>query len=531
LGAGVSSPSMRTTRFLLVYLVGLGVLLGFPPWARADALAAGPYDIVLANGRAIDPETKLDAVRSVGIKDGRIAAVSEVALTGQLVVDVKGLVVAPGFIDWHAHGQNNLADRVHAFDGVTTALELELGMLPIGKWYELQARNRRVVNYGASASWGTARIATLEGIPLAAEPHARSFLAAFGRTKWPHDVATPQQVEQIVSMTEQGLKEGGVGVGITLGYAPGTGYKEILAIHTLAAKYNVPTYTHVRSVGDVDPLSAVQAYGEMISYAAATGAHVHICHLNSLSFGDIALAVQMIRAAQEHGLNITVEAYPYGAGSTGIGAAALAPENLPRAGMTYESIEYRGQRLNEESFKKLRATNPGATVVLHFYELPRDQKLLDMSVLYPGGIIASDAMPWLGANGEEVDGDVWPLPADAFAHPRSAGTYSRFLSEYVRERKAISLSDAIAKTAYLPAKLLEDSVPQMKQKGRLQEGMDADLVVFDPATVRDRATYERPNQTSVGMRDVLVNGVFVIRDGELDTEAFPGMPVRRPVSR
>jgi N-acyl-D-glutamate deacylase len=201
-------------------------------------------------------------------------------------------------------------------------------------------------------------------------------------------------------------------------------------------------------------------------------------------------------------------------------------------GVTYENIEYQGKRLNESSFKELRTKKPGAIIVLHFYELPRDQDLLDMAVLFPGGIIASDAMPWMSrTTGQEIDRSAWPLPDDAFSHPRSAGTFSRFLAQYARERHVIDLSDAIAKTAYLPAKLLEDSVPQMKRKGRLQVGMDADVVVFDPGTLQDRATYERPNQTSVGMRDVLVNGALVIRDGALDTDAYPGRPVRRTVSQ
>jgi N-acyl-D-glutamate deacylase len=358
------------------------------------------------------------------------------------------------------------------------------------------------------------------------------FLTAFGRSKWFKDVATQEQLDQIVNMIEQGLKEGGLGIGVVPGYAPGTGYKELLAVQSLAANYKVPTYWHVRSEGDVDPLSAAEAYGEVISFAAATNSHVHICHLNSTSFRDIGLAVRMIHSAKRQGLKIIVEAYPYGAASTAIGAAVLASDNLSRAGMNYESIEYRGKRLDEESFKERRAKDPGATIVSHFYELPRDQELLDMSVLFPGGIIASYSMPWLTIQtGQEMDAEVWPMSDDAFAHPRSAGTFARFLAHYVRECNAISLSDAIAKTAYLPAKLLEDSVPQMKKKGRIQAGMDADLVIFDLATVQDRATYDRPNQTSIGMRHVLVNGVFVIRDGELDINVFPGKPVRRTVLR
>jgi Amidohydrolase family len=333
-----------------------------------------------------------------------------------------------------------------------------------------------------------------------------------------------------VKLVEQGLKEGGLGIGVVPGYAPGSGYKELLAVHMLAARYNVPTYSHVRSEGDVDPLSAAQAYGEALSFAAATGAHVHICHLNSTSFHDLPFAVSIIHQAQAEGLKVTVEAYPYGAASTGIGAKFLDPENLARVGMTYQNVEYLGKRLDKESFNELRTKNPGAIVVPHFYELPRDQSLLDMAVLFPGGIIASDAMPWLSSKtGQEIDPTAWPMPDDAFSHPRSAGTFTRFLSQYVRDRKLISWTDAIAKTSYLPAKLLEDTAPQMKKKGRLQVGMDADITVFDPATIQDRATYDRPNQTSVGIKYLIVNGVFVIRDGELDAKAYPGQPIRRSI--
>jgi Amidohydrolase family len=354
----------RVTRIFSMFTICLAFLPGAV--AQTNASTAASYDIVLANGRVIDPETKLDAVRNVGIKDGRIAAVSTAALQGRVVVDATGLIVAPGFIDWHAHGQNTLADRVQAFDGVTTSLELEAGMLPIGRWYDLQAKNKRVVNYGASSSWGIARMATLEGLPLPAEPRAAALFSNFRLKKWPNDIATPEQVTTIVNLIEAGLKEGGLGIGVVPGYAPGSGYKELLAVHALAAKYQVPTYSHVRSEGDVDPLSAAQAYGEVLSFAAATGANVHICHLNSTSFRDMPLAVSMIHRALDEGLNVTVEAYPYGAASTAIGAKFLDPDNLSRIGMSYQSVEYQGKRLNESSFKALRAKNPGAIVVLHF---------------------------------------------------------------------------------------------------------------------------------------------------------------------
>jgi N-acyl-D-glutamate deacylase len=146
----------------------------------------------------------------------------------------------------------------------------------------------------------------------------------------------------------------------------------------------------------------------------------------------------------------------------------------------------------------------------------------------PGGAIASDGMPWT-SKGQSLTGDVWPLPADAFAHPRSAGTFTRFLRDYVRERKKVTLIEGLRRMTLIPAQILEESVPQMKKKGRMQVGADADIVVFDPATVSDRATYTEPNQTAVGMRYVIVNGTPVIRDGVLVREALPGRAVRRPV--
>jgi N-acyl-D-glutamate deacylase len=528
-GISHRNQESMTRRAFVASAAAAGTYAAVPTTGCAQSRApTSTDDVIFARGRVIDPQTGLDAIRDVKIGGGQIETVSEKPLDGQSIINASGLVVAPGFIDWHVHGQSILSDRVLAFDGVTTSLELEMGILPLGRWYDIQTATGRVVNYGAASSWGFARVAALENIPLSAEPRPEWGFGAFSRTKWTSNIATPEQVDQILRLAEQGLKEGGLGIGVVPGYAPGTGYKELLAVQTLAARYGVPTYWHVRSEGESDPLSAEQAYGEAISCAAGTGSWVHICHLNSTSFLDVEGAARMIQSAQRQGLKITVEAYPYGAASTAIAAATLAPENLPRTGMTYESIEYHGRRLTQRAYNELRSKDPGAIVVVHFLELPRDQAMLDISVLYPGGIIASDAMPWISVKtGERIDDDKWPLPDDAFSHPRSAGTHARFLGQYVRDRRLISLSDALAKTAYLPAMLLQDSVPQLQNKGRLQVGMDADIVVFDPLTVQDRATYERPNQTSEGMRHVLVNGKFVIRDGVLDTKAFPGRPVRR----
>lgn len=510
---------MKKHLLAILFLVCTGLLL-------TSVAHSQEYDIVINNGRAIDPETKLDAVRHVGISGDKIEAVSTEPLKGKTVIDAKGLIVAPGFVDFHTHGQNIPADRMQAFDGVTTALELESGILPVAGWYDIQQRTGRVLNYGVSAAWIYARVSAHEG--LKPEPKLKWFQDAYALKKWVNNISTPEQEQQIVDMVERGVNDGSVGIGINSGYAPGYGFKEMLAVHQVAAKHNVPTFTHIRNMSNLDPDSSVQAYAELISFATGAGSHVHVCHLNSTSLKDITIAVRILRQAQEHGAKITVEAYPYGAGSSAVNAAIFTPENMNRMGVVASDFEYLGKPLTEEELRKMQKETPGEVIVFHYYRLPRDQDLLDLAVLYPGGIIASDAMPWIDkTNGQIIDGDLWPLPENAFAHPRTAATFTKFLIDYIRERKKEGLLDAIARCSYRPATILEESVPQMKRKGRIQVGMDADIIVFDLANMEVRSTYTSPTQHSLGMRFVLVSGTPVIADGKLDTKVFPGKPVRR----
>ena len=510
-------------RFLIAIL-----LLVAPCLPAQTLLAQETYDLVISSGRVIDPETNLDAVRNIGINGGTIVSVSEEPLAGRAVLDAKGAIVTPGFIDFHAHGQNIPADRMQAFDGVTTALELESGILPVGPWYDIQKQTGRVINYGVAAAWTYARVSALEG--LEPEPNLKWFQDAYALTRWVNNVATDEQTKEILDLVEQGINDGSIGIGLNSGYAPGYGYKEVLAVHQLAAKHNVPTFTHIRNLSRVDPNSSIQAYGELISFATGAGSHVHICHLNSTSLTDISLAVRIIRDAQERGAKITVEGYPYGAGSGAVNAAMFQPANMKRMNAKAEDIEYLGKPLTEKKLRQMQKDSPGEIIVWHYYRLPRDQHLLDLAVLYPGGIIASDAMPWIDkTNGKIIDADVWPLPKDAFAHPRTAATYVKFLIDCVRDRQAETLIQAVARVSFRPAQILGEYVSQMKKKGRIQVGMDADIIVFDMDNLEVRATYTDPNQHTRGMRHVIVNGTPLIKDGVLDTKAFPGQAVRRPV--
>ena len=491
------------------------------------------FDLVIAGGRVVDPETGLDAVRSVGIRGGAVAAISDADLHGTQQLDARGRVVTPGFIDLHSHTQSLPGDRIQACDGVTTALELELGTLPVGQWYRAQARAGRALNYGTSASWNMARIAELN--PHMGEPTASMayFQDAYRYTEWQHQVSSRDQTGRIIARLEAGLAEGALGIGINSGYVPAVGVQEMSQVTDLAARHGVPTFTHIQYMSVIDPESSQEAYLRLIAYAATSGAHMHVCHLNSTSLRDIERCAQLIAAAQDRGLKVTVEAYPYGAASTVVGAAFLAdPCMCERMGTSYSDIMLNatGRPIRDEAeLRQVQKDNPGQIAVFRFLDAdtdPEDQRLLDLSVLYPGGAIASDAMPWELPGHQILDGDVWPIPAEAVAHPRSAGTFARFFARYVTGRALIDLSAAVAKCTLIPAEILSGAAASMARKGRLQVGADADIAVFDLESFADRATFAEPAQPSVGMSHLLVGGTPLIRDGAVDTAARPGTAIR-----
>lgn len=495
----------------------------------AGGVAAAPLDIAILGGRVIDPETGLDSVRNVGIRGGEIVAVTKEPLEGSAsTIDATGMVVSPGFIDMHAHGQTILAGRVQALDGVTTALELEAGVLPVAGYYERLAKEGRPINYGAAVSWGNARIA--EFLDMEPGGDVNFFLEHFDDLRWQERIATKEQLANIRRRVQEGLDDGGLGVGMLVGYAPGSGRKEYYAMSELAAENDVPTFTHARFLSMLEPGSSFEGVAEIVAAATGTGAQSHIVHLNSISLRDIGLIGGMIREAQAAGIAISTEAYPYGAGATGIGAAMFrGPEWRERAGgLSAASFDVGGERLSEAEFSRLQAEAPGTETVVHFLDLENaeDRVYLDKSVLFPGGVIASDGGDWR-LDGEQLDQDTWPLPARAWSHPRSAGTYARFLRRYVSETGAVSLLEAIRRVSYGPARIMQESVPQMHKKGRLQVGADADVVVFDLDRIRDNATYAEPARASSGMKYVIVNGELLVNDGNLDTKRLPGRPIRR----
>jgi N-acyl-D-aspartate/D-glutamate deacylase len=484
-------------------------------------------DLVVAGGRVVDPLSGFDAVADVAVTAGRVTAIGQ-GLTAAETLDASGLIVAPGFIDLHSHVHSVAGQRLQAFDGVTTALDLEAGCSPVARAYAEAARAGRPLNYGFSASWAALRMQTLTGRPADAVTHA--VLADLGTPAWQREATAREQAAIVVALEDE-LAAGALGIGVLLGYAPGASPDEYLAVAAAAARAERPVFTHARELIEADADVPMDGAEEIVRAAATTGAHMHCCHVNSTSRRHVDRVLALIDRCRAEGGCITTEAYPYGAGASGIGAAFLAPERLHRWGMTPSSITYlpTGERVADAArLRQLRATDPGGMAIMEMLreDDPRDRALLDRALLADDTMIATDAMP-LARGGVPIEDTAdWPLPADVVTHPRTAGTFAKTLRRYVREDGALGLTEAIRRCSTLPALTLQAASAAMSRKGRLQVGADADLVAFDALTVSDRATFVDSCRPSTGFRHVLVNGTAVIRDGALQPLAMPGRPVR-----
>ena len=486
-------------------------------------------DTVVRSGRVIDPGTGLDGLADVLVRDGTVAAVGTdlPVPEGATILDATGLIVGPGFVDLHSHVHTIAGQRLQAMDGVTTALDLEAGLAPVARAYADAAREGRPLHYGFSASWAAARAQAHLGV----EPDARfaAQLALLADPAWQRS-SSPAELRTWLSLLERELADGALGIGILLGYAPRTDPAEFRAVARLAAAAGAPTYTHVRELVEADPSTPVDGSAEIVAAAAETGAAMHHCHVNSTSRRHIDRVLDTLARATAAGSRVTVEAYPYGAGSTGIGASFLAPERLPAWGIrpTNLVLVETGERIADETrLREVRERDPGAECIVEFLDEsdPADRALLRRALAYPDAIVASDAMPVLWGGGV-VESRTWPLPAGGSTHPRTAGTFARSLRTMVRESGAWSWAEAFRRCAYLPARVLDDIAPAARGKGRLGAGADADIVVLDPERITDTATYLDSTRPSVGVVHLLVAGTPVVRDGRLRPDAYPGRPLR-----
>ncbi len=480
-----------------------------------------PHDIALTGGRVINPEAMLDGQRNVGIRGRTVSAVTADQLDARTVIDVAGLVVAPGFIDLHSHAQNLAGRRLQAHDGVTTALDLEVGRRPVENAYSHEASSGSPIHYGFSASWASARMQVLTG--FVADGGVQSAFSVLGDAAWTAP-CTPKQVSQALGLLSEDLGRGAIGIGLLLGYAPEVDPLEYLEVARLTAELGVPTFTHCRDLVEMLPTTKIDGAEEVVRAAAETGAHMHYCHVNSTSGRHIDRVLDLVQRCQRAGGRVTTEAYPYGSGGTAIGAAFLAPERLPERGLTPAAITYlpTGERVADEArLRELRAIDPAGFVLIDLMneDDPAEFALLRRSLTFEGTVVASDSLP-LVPTSAEFDPLLWPIAPGAVTHPRSAGCFSRAMRLWREEDWP--LSDAIRRCSLLPAQVLEPSCALMRTKGRVKPGADADLVVFDPVRVTDQATYSDTTRPSSGVRHLLVDGVFVIRDGELVLDAQPG---------
>ncbi len=464
--------------------------------------AAQQFDVVLEGGRVMDPETGLDGIRNVGIRDGKIARISSEPISGARVIHADGLVVAPGFIDLHQHGQEIASQQVKAFDGVTTALEMEIGVPDVASFLKSK-ENRSLINYGSTASHVAAR-ALVFGAPLASSTTGiAGILPKSGPAT--DKAATPEQITKIEQRLQEELDAGALGLGMGIQYVPGATRLEVIDLFRFAAQHKLPVYTHLRSSGRSEPGSAIESVEEVIGAAAISGAPLHIVHINSTCLRDTMECLSLIEGARARGLDVTTEAYPYIAGMTQVNSALFNPGWREKLGIEYSDLVLpnTGEHLTKERFEELHKSSVPQDVLV----FANTQEMVDATIPNPLIMIASD-----GADG----------------HPRNAGCYSRVLAQYVREKKTLSLMDGLRKMTLMPAQVLERSTPEAHKKGRLQEGADADIVVFDPATIRDRATFDMPMAPSEGVRELLVGGTLLIDNGKLMPNVFPGKAILGP---
>lgn len=461
------------------------------------------YDVVISQGRVMDPESGLDAIRNVGISGGKIRAISSESLTGRQTIDARGFVVAPGFIDLHEHGQEPRNYQFQAHDGVTTSLELEAGTSDVAKWYA-KREGKALINFGVS----------IGHIPVRAQvlAHANDF-SIFTRNPEVdtalHQEATPEQINEMKDLIDLGMKQGALAEGMGINYTPGASRWEIVEMFRVAAKYGAPVHVHLRYSGLLEPETGLNALEEVIAAAAATGAPVHVAHITSMGLKNTPQLISMVEGAQKRGLDVTMECYPYTASSTGLHTAVFDPGWQQRMGIDYKDLQWTatGERLNAETFAKYR--KQGGVVVI--YNIP--EQAARTAVANPAVIIASDGTPISGGK----------------VHPRGQGAYSRVLGHYVREERALDLMTALRKMTLMPAQRLEKRAPMFREKGRIRLGADADITIFDPVRVIDKATFDEPLQYSEGIQFVFVNGVPVLKDGQLMEGVFPGRAARAPV--
>jgi N-acyl-D-amino-acid deacylase len=517
---------MSTGSRMLRIMAGLLTALGLA--GAALAASAQDYDLVILNGRVMDPETMLDATLNVGVKDGKIAVITKKQIKGKETIDAKGLVVAPGFIDTQCHGASDeQVTNMMARDGVTTPLDLEAGTNGEGidAWYAAK-KDKWPLNYGTSAGHEFARKVVLDGLKFDKPVDGVQLfstradaLKKSGKNNWAVTTANLEQMNRITAILDEGLRQGAIGVASLPGYAPGISTYEMFEAQRAAARYGRVTAAHIRfHANNKSPTEAPLGFDELFTNAMLTGAPLLISHNNDFGWWEIEEKLQMARAK---GLNMWSEYYPYTAGSTSIGSEFLQPGPFKAAGLKYEESLYDPQqdkKLTEEEFLKVVKQDPARTVVIF---IPAREKWLPLWLRMPHQTVASDSM---------FNGHSWDTPYKEFkGHPRTSGSHGTVFR--LGREMGVPLMHTLAQMSYWPAKHLGDAgLEAMQVRGRMQQGMVADITIFDPEKVTDHSTYKTGENglPTTGIPYVIVNGKMVVKNSEFQ-KVWAGQPIRYPV--
>jgi N-acyl-D-aspartate/D-glutamate deacylase len=449
------------------------------------------YDLVINNGRVINPESKLDSVLNIGIRGGMIEALTPHQLRGKQTINARGLVVAPGFIDILSYNPNPTGVWNKLADGVTTNLAMHGGTSNPRIWYANYERQHEPLNFGASFFYTEAR-------------------NQFNLSRYQH--ADKEQIRKLLAMAERALKEGALGISFSLEYVPGITSDEIVPQMRLAKKYNLPVFFHARYSDMEEPGTNIDALNEIIDDARQTGASVHVDHINSTG-GTFSMkeSLRMLQDARDSGMDITACTYPYEFWGTYLNSARFDKGWQQRFHITYHDLQIAGttERLTAESFRRYQ----------------RQGKLAVAYAIPDSDIVASLQCPFVMIGSDAILGSAHNN------HPRASGAFSRTIGVYVRERHVITLMDAIAKMTILPARRIEKECSAMKKKGRISVGADADITIFDYNKIADRSTVEHPEYPSVGIEYVIVNGKIVKDNTGLKKNLRAGRAIKNDYAR
>jgi dihydroorotase-like cyclic amidohydrolase len=511
--------------FKPVFLIIKGLFLSLILLYSVAAIPshAQEFDVVILNGRVMDPETNYDAVANVGVKDGKIAVITKDKITGRETIDATGHVVAPGFIEEHNHWCRPLGYKLLLRDGVTTSMDVEAGVFGprVDEWYKMHEGHSQV-NYGTASSHEFARSMVTQGVKALDTPDGIVKSRAAG-TAWSNAVLDIKDGNKMLEAIDEGLRQGALGVASTVGYLPGATAREMFEVQHAGARYGRFTSVHLRYTPG-NPTTEANGAQEILSNAVALNAPAVICHFNNPGWQ---LVQELIVRTREQGHNVWGEIYPYAAGMTTINAQFARPEVwIDKLGHKYEETMQDPLTLEfytVEKYRKVLKEAPATQIIL--YKMPPDD--IPEWVDLKGIVFAGDGMP-IPQGWDEAP--TWDTPYEKIpnTHPRLAGT--RGTAFRIGREKKIPLMHLIAASSYNPAKYLGDTgLEAMQMRGRMQVGKIADITIFNPATITDNSTYAKGTLPSSGIPYVLVNGVIVVKDSKVLKDVNPGQPIRFPV--